>query len=354
MPNTNDTRQAGTVAAQAARDQHQQSTRPQQAAARRAQEVIDEAHLVSPEVAGSMGAPLDMTAGVSFEDGARPRDLPTPGEAPGGVPTSQVRNAFTGQTLGDMMAQDPNAQPPQGLPDDRDAVLVAHGVPAGQKPPQVTPRPPPVIPGNVPVEHPILTKLKEDLGLDSIAPVDVTVGGHKWTMALVNHNGVVHAARIADQLAVQFTDRALLYKLAIVSQGIVAMDGVPTYQVMSYPVPPGVVIHEPLRPPRDVKYNSAIELFDWLNDGTKTQLAEKLYDAYLDKLDRYSEVESYLDDPTSNRVRFECQEEGCSENMLIEPRYVSGTNDMHVPVCRWHGIPMELTSAEQELESPLP
>lgn len=308
---------------------------------------------LSPEIAASIGAPLDPTAGFNFAPGAgRPAELPEVGSAPGGAADrTQGRDIFSGRMMGDMMGQEV-----PGLVDDHDA-LVGEGIGSDSPPPSPPVQPqkptPKTHPGEVKVEHPVLTSLKLDLGIEHVKAHDVSIGGHKWTLATLAPADLARASRIAD-LTDTMTERQLTYQSAIAAHAIVAIDEVPVYLVFGIEVPPGLTVTDHLRPQKSIRYFAAARVYDFINDDTRTQLPQRLYDAYQDKCDEQGGVASYLDDADSLRVRFKCPEEGCSHELYIVPRMQPGTGDVRLPFCQWDGVPMEIVGAEADTESPLP
>ncbi len=339
-------RQAGNDVARTARERRAQSNVQQSSADIR--EAIGKG--LSPQVAESMGAPLDPTKGYSFEPDARPADLPQPGATPGGAEqASGGPGIFDGKMMGDMMETG-------GLPDDRDALIEAGIMDGG--PPQGTPgqapQTPHTIPGDPKPEHPVLTSLREDLGIEPVHTQDVDVGGHKWTMRTLSPGELARASGIADMSSSTITERELIYHVSIAAHSIVAIDGVPTYQVFNVIPPPTVTVVDHLRPPKPLRYMAAAELFDFIADDTRTALGLKLYDAYKDRCDSQGAVASYLDDANEKRIRFRCVEEDCGHELFIPPKIVPGTNDIQMPFCLWHGNPMAVVGAETETDLPLP
>ncbi len=326
---------------------------------------------LSPEVAKSIGGALDPTQGFNFDPNApRPAELPEPGSAPGGGPARNQSN-FEGNTMADQMAQMAVTAGQGGeLPDDRDAVLAAHGVPGGpQQPPGGPGQPPP--PGghgggpgggpgatapiiepdpNPPVEHTILTKLRQDLGLETVKTRDFDIGGHKWTMTLLAPKALALASRLADTLSEGATEFQMTMQSAVAAYAVVAIDQVPTWQVFGVTPPPGVNITNPLNPPGHMRYLAAARLFGFIHEGSRTQLPQRLWDAYNEEIDGRGGVASQLDQ--NPRMRFRCQEEQCGHELFIPPRYKPGSRDVILPFCRWHASPMKITAAE-ESENPL-
>jgi hypothetical protein len=161
------------------------------------------------------------------------------------------------------------------------------------------------------------------------------------------------ASRLADQLAVGQVETRLIYETAVVAHAVMAIDKVPTYQVFGVEPAPGVLVTNPLRPPRAVRYMTAGKLYDFIQDESRTQLGSKLYEAYLDKVDSNGEVRSYLDDPMNRKLTFRCTEQNCDHKITIAPKFKPGTRDMVLPFCIWHATPMEVVQENLEADGPL-
>jgi hypothetical protein len=239
--------------------------------------------------------------------------------------------------------------PDQPLPDDHDQ-LVGQGIGGAPRPQaQAAPQPQPAKP--VKLQHPVLASLREDLGIEQHRPVDVKVGGHIWTMMPLTPGDIATAMRLAETLSSGVLERHLTQQTAVLSHAIMAIDSVPTYQVFGVEPPPGVAISDPMRPPRVVRYLAAGHLYDFIVNEGKTLLSDRLYEAYMDKVDSAGNVTSYLDDPLHRRVTFACPESGCDQQVTIKPRYKPGTQEMVVPVCQWHAEPLQII--EEADQSPL-
>jgi hypothetical protein len=290
-----------------------------------------------------MGRPLDSSQGYDFNPAARPPDLPMPGDQPGGNDRGGVRpEAFDGKRMGDQMH---NARTrAAALPDDHDAVMNATGVNFNTNAPTARPAAPGPRP-RVRVEHPILEKLRQDLGIDAIATYEVKIGEHIWTLRTLTSGEVAVASRLADQVSNGVTEHAIIYQSALAAHSVVAIDGEPTHEVFGVDVPPGT-LSDPFRPPRAVRAVAAQRLYEFITEESRTQLSQRLYDAYLDKADHAGAVATYLDDPTNQRVRYRCAEEMCNDEALLVPRRVPGAEQPVIPVCRWHATPMEVVGEE--------
>lgn len=302
-------------------------------------QVRDQAAGISPEAAQNLGGAVDPSAGFSLDPGARPNELPEPGSSPGGSAEKRTGNMFAGmvpEALGDPLQTGMTAEPP---PPPK---------------PNAAPPTPTVKPGPQKRQHPVLSQLREDLGIDSIRPVDVQVGGHTWTFVSLTPGDVATASRLADNLAVGRVETHMTYQTAVVSHAIAAVDGAPAHEVFDVELPPGVQVTNPLRPPRAVRFHTAGKLFDFIQEEGRTELAGKLFDAYMDKMDSSGEVKSYLDEPGHKRITYRCEHEGCDHTLTIKPKYRLGTRDMVMPFCQWHGEAMVAADEVGENAGPLP
>jgi len=311
-----------------------------------AADILHQAGAISPTAAASLGAPMDPSQGFDFDPAARPSDLPMPGATPGGDKQGGPKpEAFDGQHIGDQRGRIPMppqpgmpAAPPSQpatLPDDRAAVMHQMNQPAAPAPT-----------GPVRAEHPILAKLRQDLGIESTDAYDVQIGQHRWTLRALTSGEVGVASRLADQVAGGVVEHEIVNQAAISAYSVVAIDGTPCYQVFQVDVPPGVVIVDPMRPPTAVRSLAAQQLYEFIATESKTQLGQRLYDAYLDKADGDGAVSTYLDDPENKRVRYRCGVSTCDEEMLVAPRRDPATNTPVNPQCRWCRKEMQLVGVE--------
>lgn len=330
-----DSRQAAARLAHEAR--RRQSA--QQQVAETVAQVREQVASISPQAAETIGSALDSTQGFSFDPDARPNDLPAPGSAPGGEPVKRTGNMFAG-----MMPEAPPDAPARDVEPGR------FGPPIPEQPRE---RQPAVKPGPRRRQHPVLSQLREDLGIDSIRPVDVAIGGHTWTLAALTPGDIATAARLADNLAIGRVETHMTYQTAVISHAVIAIDGVPTHEVFGVELPPGMAVDNPLRPSRSVRFHAAGKLFDFIQEEGKSTLGAKLFDAYMDKMDASGEVRSYLDEPGHKRVTYRCSHEGCEHELTIRPKYKPGTHDMVLPFCQWHGEPMEPVDEMEGETSPL-
>lgn len=206
---------------------------------------------------------------------------------------------------------------------------------AGIVPPQTAA--PPVASAAPVVEHSVLTQLRRDLGIDRVERKHVIVGGHRWTLQSLTHADVAAAARLAERLSTSVLEHQIYYQAAIAAHSVVAVDDVPTWQVFSVDVPAGASLSDPYRPPRGVRSLAAQFLYDFILDDTRTQLAERIHEAYLDQCDKDGAVESYLDEPGHARVKLACITEGCTHELIERKR----TKPYH---CKYHGTPMDVVT----------
>lgn len=291
---------------------------PTQAAAMKARM---EAAAVSPSVAQNLGDPMGNTFDFA------PDDIPRPGTAPGGAPQGGVQPTMHQARMSD-------ASP---LPDDRDQ-LVAQGM-LDQAPPPAEPK---VHRGNRPPEHPLLRKLRQDLGIETSTHHEVKIGGHVWRMTALSAGDTPALLRLVDKKTETWAEHQTVYNTLLGAHSVVAIDGVPTYQLFG--VEPGAIpIADPFRPPRVIRLLATERLYEFIVEG-KGQLAQRVFEAYLDKCEPDSTVESYLDDPANKKMKFRCEK--CGEATTLVPRRKPGTNDVILPFCQWDAIPMTVESED--------
>lgn len=307
-----DTKQAAARLAREARQRANRSTE------QTTHEIHRQLNTLAPELVESLGTPMDPNQGYG-PDSERPAGLPAPGSAPGGELQRRAGNIFEGP--------------------DATRVEQAHEAPPVQAPAQA-PQPVRTAQPGAParVEHAVLSRLREDLGVEQIDPIDVTVGGHTWTMVPLTPGDLASAARLADGLAVGEVERQLTWQTATAAHAVIAVDHIPTWQVMGVDVAPGTHVTNPLRPPRGMRIMAASLLFDFITEKTKTQTADKLYAAYVDRVDSSGMVASYMDDPGNQKVRYRCEETGCDHEVVETPRMAKGKRV--APFCQYHGSPM--------------
>ncbi len=143
-------------------------------------------------------------------------------------------------------------------------------------------------------DHPILGRLRRNFGLDSVPMVEVPIGDQVFTMRVLELSAVSQALRFADTLTMTPRENAIMVEIGIVSFSVIAIDGVPLWEVFDAPIPDAdtVVVEgarrptfKPMDPPASVRLMGATALMDFLNTETTTLLASELWKAYTEKVD---------------------------------------------------------------------
>lgn len=152
----------------------------------------------------------------------------------------------------------------------------------------------------------ILSKLRQDFGIDSIPLTDISVGDHTFTMRVLAVGSVTQALRFADTLSMPGSERenAINLQIALTSFAIVAIDGEPVYTVFDVPIPDmhmTVVegqsrpIFAPMDPPPEVKVVGATQLMDFLSSTASASLLAELWEQYGKTVDPQGSLEQMLE-----------------------------------------------------------
>lgn len=152
----------------------------------------------------------------------------------------------------------------------------------------------------------ILSKLREDFGIDSIPLTDVKVNEHTFTMRVLNAGSVTQALRFADTLSMPGSERenAINLQIALTSFAIVAIDGDPVYKVFDVPIPDAHMtvvegqsrpIFAPLDPPPEIRIVGATQLMDFLSGQASSSLLAELWEQYGKAVDPQGSLERMLE-----------------------------------------------------------
>ena len=202
-----------------------------------------------------------------------------------------------------------------GLTVDPTLAQVAH-TPVEPRLPEGAGGAPPVQPPAAPVaatEQPrmtagtsaILSKLRQDFGIDSIPLTDITVGDHTFTMRVLAVGSVTQALRFADTLSMPGSERenAINLQIALTSFAIVAIDGDPVYKVFEVPIPDIHMttvegqqrpVFAPHDPPPEIKVVGATQLMDFLSGTASASLLSELWEQYGKSVDPQGSLEQML------------------------------------------------------------
>jgi len=175
--------------------------------------------------------------------------------------------------------------------------------PAPAETPQAAPATTLAAPASDPQSHPLLKKLREDFGIDSIPLEDVSINGHTFTMRVLDTISVTTALRFADTLSMTERENAINLQVALVSFAVLGIDGEPTWKVFDVGLTPdeSVIVEgqarsvfEPLNPPQRVRVLGATAFMDFLNVTATASLVDELWKAYKNQVDPKASLEGLL------------------------------------------------------------
>jgi hypothetical protein len=151
--------------------------------------------------------------------------------------------------------------------------------------------------------HPLLQKLREDFGIDSIPLEDISINGHTFTMRVLDTSSVATSLRFADTLSMTERENAINLQIALISFAVLGMDGEPTWKIFDIELtPPEQVtvegqirpIFDPMKPPTRVRVLGATAFMDFLNATATASLADELWKAYNAQVDPKGSLEGLL------------------------------------------------------------
>jgi hypothetical protein len=207
--------------------------------------------------------------------------------------------------------------------------------------------------------HPLLAQLRHEFGVagDQKPTVDVRVADHTWTFCQLTPDMIALAARMADTIAVTASEHGIRSQHAAVCCSVVAVDGVPVWQVVGEDPGPQDDVTFPLVPRGNIRQRAAVKFFAELIDGMKFRLVEALYEAYVAKVDRAESVRGYTSYEQVDHVTWVCTTLDCDHRIVRARRYRDDGTAVY-PFCELHGSPMvDVAVTKPRVEgdtSPLP
>lgn len=144
------------------------------------------------------------------------------------------------------------------------------------------------------IEHPILKRLREDFGIDTIPFEQININGHVFTLRVLDTSSVTSALRFADTLSVTPRENTINLQIALISFAVLAVDEIPLWQMFNVPLGKDerVVVEgkersvfEPMSPPARIRTIAATSFMDFLNSTATASLSEELWKAYNEKVD---------------------------------------------------------------------
>jgi hypothetical protein len=142
----------------------------------------------------------------------------------------------------------------------------------------------------------ILSKLREDFGIDRIPLEEVKVNDHVFTMKVLDVGAVTQALRFADTLSMPGSQRenAINLQIALTSFAVVAIDREPVWKVFEVPIPKAHLIvvegeerpvFAPMSPPPEIRVIGATMMMDFLSGQASSTLLAELWESYNKKVD---------------------------------------------------------------------
>ena len=230
--------------------------------------------------------------------------------------------------------------PPGGLPDDYDQVMGL--VPQeGEAPPKA-----PEAKQVVRSDHPVLQKLRRDLGLMAgiTQMPELAVGNATWGFVPLDDWGYTFALALSSTVSDTPLEGSNNFRAAILATACRTIDKVPVHKVFNVEIPVDIeykINNDPSRIPPLVRRLVAPKIFEFLLFESKGDLPDKLYEAYLEAFKNSEKVESYLDKDRYDRVTFKCPK--CDYSIREKPRFAG---DKELPFyCKFHGTIMEAEAA---------
>lgn len=196
--------------------------------------------------------------------------------------------------------------------------------------------------------HPVLCKLRQEFGIETIKTVDVEIGSIKWTLKALTQDKIAYAIRITEKLSDSSYENMVRLSLMKVASSIVAIDGVPAYKVLDVkPQSPNEKIVDPFNPPVNIQRICTLRLYDLLSSETLPTLGKQLADAYDEKMEPLSDVTS----ENKFKTTYVCTKCG-NEKKLLDRTTEGGEKQPYF--CELDGAVMEpAMTSEEASNSPL-
>lgn len=167
----------------------------------------------------------------------------------------------------------------------------------------------------------VLSKLRQDFGIDTIPKVDVKLGESIFTLRLLDSESISSAVRFADMISLSERENVLKLQIACVSFAVQAIDGVPLWKIFDIPIPNEYKIRvegrdthtfAEMNPPTPMRMQAAASFMDFLGEETVPSLADELWRAYGEKVDSQGSLSATLE-----RIGGGSQEEDEEENLPL-------------------------------------
>jgi len=151
---------------------------------------------------------------------------------------------------------------------------------------------------------PLLSKLRQDFGIDQLPLKEIKVNGHVFSMRVLDAGLIATAVRFADSLSMVPRENEINFHIALVSFSVMAIDNEPLYSVFDVDIPneeqievEGVkrVRFAPMNPPMSVRNLAATQFMAFLNKDVTPELVDALYKAYGSEVDPQGTLTSLME-----------------------------------------------------------
>src|SRR5579885_2800025 len=122
----------------------------------------------------------------------------------------------------------------------------------------------------------VLTRLRQELGISRVKPVEVEVAGFKW---LLRPPMYLERAWAAGKIMGSAADGLLTMQVAQVAASIVAIDGEPVVSMFGVMLPEGA---DPFNPPQEAKFEAAEKVHKLLAEELAPQSVTLLIEKFVE------------------------------------------------------------------------
>jgi len=136
--------------------------------------------------------------------------------------------------------------------------------------------------------------MREKFGVRSIDLDDHECAGYKWTFRTVDHTDTSWALVLLSEFMESQAQATMLFYDAVASVSIAAIDDIPLYKHFGLDVE-GVLIRDPMFPPRSIRHQAAGMLFSMLADDMFSEIVQDLANFYQQNVE--PKVAKRLKDP---------------------------------------------------------
>lgn len=187
-------------------------------------------------------------------------------------------------------------------------------------------------------KHPLLAQLHTEfgLGIEENPAIDVQVADHKWSFVPLSPDLIALAARAADTMSETASEHNIRAKQAAVCFSVVAIDDIPTWEVLGLEPTERDDISQPRVPRGPLRQRAAVGLYGEMVSGLTNRLLDALYEAYMAKVDPAGRVKSYTAYEKQEHIVWVCREPDCTHQISRPRRYDDERNEQSY-FCELHG-----------------